>query len=328
MSVKDMSKEQLAWLDEVTADKNILFMSLHGSRLYGIDTPTSDFDIKAIYKPTQEDLLLGRANKTYNKKNDELDIEMEVKSLSSFLVSCEKADTVCVDLLNTPDSFVIKNSMLWEDIKRHKETLYSKQMKGMVGYIKVHSHKYTNKIDRMVEVKDLLGNLAEFHNKDIIKDTFIPSLVEEKKYKYIKNVSVVTDHEQEYIEVLGKKFITTWDVSWLRDACTAELKRYGERTAKGADKGLDTKSLSHSLRVLCQLKEIAVTGGLTFPLADAEYILKVKTGKVVYDDVMSDIDSRYEECIDLLENSSLPEKTDTSPLVKSLSRYFFFEGQE
>lgn len=321
MNAPQLTMEQVLWLSNKTKDKDIIFMSFHGSHLYGLNRPESDIDVKAVYAPSKTDLLLGRATKTYNHKNDDLDIELELKSLPSFLLSAESCDTNCIDLLFTPDSMVLNTTDVWNTIKLHRELLLSKTMKGMIGYIKTHTHKYSNKIDRLVEMKSLLSFAESFGTNDIIANVAnnLP-----QQYKYIKNITLVTDHEQEYLEVCGKKYIHTWDVKQLTDALHKEIARYGKRTEDGETKGLDTKSLSHALRVLVQLKELIVERNMTFPLKDAEYIKAVKTGKITQvDEVMEKIHTMYEECISLLEGSDLPETTDLSVLFESLERYYF-----
>ena len=109
-NIVKLSQAQEEWIYEQCGSKNVIFMSIHGSHLYGLNREGSDIDIKAIYCPSKEDLLMGRALKTYNKSNEELDIEIELKSLSSFLNSALKADTNCMDLLHTPDEFILSKS--------------------------------------------------------------------------------------------------------------------------------------------------------------------------------------------------------------------------
>ena len=157
MNVPQMTKEQKDWLHNQTRGKDVIFMSFQGSHLYGLDRPESDIDVKAVYAPSKTDLLLGKATKTYNYKNDELDIELELKSLPSFLLSAESCDTNCIDLLFAPDEMVLRGTPVWEDVKLHRNLLLSKTMKGLVGYIKTHTHQYSNKIDRLLEMKSLLA---------------------------------------------------------------------------------------------------------------------------------------------------------------------------
>lgn len=321
MNVPQMTKEQSDWLYSKIEGKDIIFMSFHGSHLYGLDRPESDIDVKAVYAPSKTDLLLGKATKTYNYKNDELDIELELKSLPSFLLSAESCDTNCIDLLFAPEQMVLHSTRVWEDIKLHRNLLLSKTMKGMVGYIKTHTHKYSNKIDRLVEMKLLLAFAESVGINDTVANV-ANHLTEE--YKYIKNVTVVTDHEQKYLEVCGKKYIHTWEVKQLTDALHREIARYGKRTEDGETKGLDTKSLSHALRVLVQLKELALERNITFPLKDADYIKAVKRGYVTdVEEVMAKIHELYEECMDLLEKSDLPEQSDLSVMFKALEKYYF-----
>lgn len=321
LNTPKLTQEQVQWLDQQTNDKNIIFMSVHGSHLYGLDRPESDIDIKAVYAPSKTDLLLGKALKTYNYKNDDLDIELELKSLPSFLLSAESCDTNCIDLLFTPDEMVLRTSSLWGTIKQYRHLLLSKTMKGMVGYIKTHTHKYSNKIERLVEMKSLLTYLLSAR-----KDDPISSIANKlpQDYKYIKNVTVVTDHEQNYLEVCGKKYIHTWEIKSLIDALNKEIARYGKRTEDGETKGLDTKSLSHALRVLEELKELILTKNISFPLKDADYIKAVKRGHVTdVQEVLNRIDARYEECMDLLKYSDLPEHTNLSAMFKALEKYYF-----
>lgn len=50
---------------------------------------------------------LGQGTKTHSYKNDELNIEIEVKTISSFLNSAKSCDTNVVDMLHTPKEFWI-----------------------------------------------------------------------------------------------------------------------------------------------------------------------------------------------------------------------------
>lgn len=325
-----LTDKQVMFLEEKTEGKGIIFMSVHGSHLYGLNREGSDLDIKAVYAPTKGDLLRGEACKTFNHKNDELDIEIEVKSLSSFLKSAESCDTNCIDLLHTPSNLTLSTSTLWKHLCTYRKDLFSKNMKGLVGYIKTHSKKYTNKIDRyeeMVFLKSLCEDLLSGGYKTVGDVATDCSELEDKKCKYIKSVSVVSDHEQKYLEVCGKKYIYTWSLEQLISAMDVEIKRYGKRTLDGSGKGMDTKSLSHALRVLCQLEEILVTGTLMFPLAESNYLLDVKLGKELLPEILDDIDYRYDRCMDMLSESNLPETSSIEGMLSVSEEYIFYGDQ-
>ena len=201
--------------------------------------------------------------------------------------------------------------------------LLSKNMKGLIGYIKTHTHKYSNKIQRFQEMNTLLEEIT--HLKDSVKlsETTLPEIVDRNKFKYIKFVTQVSDHEQTYIEVCGKKYILSWECKLLKDALVNELKRYGNRTKDGDKKGLDTKSLSHALRVLCELKELVTTKNITFPLQDADFIKQVKVGDESDEKTVIDmIDFMFEECMDLLEKSDLPDNSNIDNMLSVLKENY------
>ena len=335
MSSKNLYKcvEQEKWVDEMleSVKGEIIFLGVHGSRLYGLETPDSDIDLKAVYAPSFEDLVIGKNCKTFNYKNDELDIEIEVKSVHEFLKSAQGCDTNCMDLLHAPDSAIIYEHEDWKTLRSHKSDLYAKNMKGLIGYIKTHAKKYSNKIDRLNEMKEVLKQVECLLLEDMLsngsKTLTVKDVAEStawKYFKYVKPVTLVQDHEQKYLEVCGKKYIYTWDVSQLISAMQNEIKRYGKRSNSGLDTGLDTKSLSHALRVLIQLKELLVKRNITFPLADCDYVKKVKLGQVESrQEVIDVIDNLYDECMMLLENSTdLPEHPSVENMKKVVVDYY------
>lgn len=318
-----VNEEQYDWVTKQLEGYKVIVTSLHGSMLYGLEREGSDVDIKAVYMPTFEDLLMGESCKTVNKKCDELDVEIEIKSLPSFLKSAKSCDTNCIDMLWTPDEMLLGCSYLWSDIRLHREDLLSKNMKGLIGYIKTNTHKYSNKIQRFQEMNTLLEEINCVENIVKLSDTTLPEIVNRNKFKYIKFVTQVSDHEQTYIEVCGKKYILSWECKLLKEALYNELKRYGNRTKDGDKKGLDTKSLSHALRVLCELKELVTTKNITFPLQDADFIKQVKVGDVSDEKVVIDkIDSMFEECMDLLEDSDLPEQGSIDNMLSVLKENY------
>jgi len=323
--VVKLTKEQEDWIYEQCGNRNIIFMSIHGSHLYGLNRKGSDIDIKAIYCPSKEDLLMGNALKTYNKSNDELDIEIELKSLSSFLSSAQKADTNCMDLLHTPEEFILRKSYIWDDMVKYRSDIYSKNMKGLIGYIKTHASKYSNKIKRYEEMSKLLNLAVQVKNEGFIniRDVAESIALAKLELKHVNNVPVVSDHEQQYLEVCGKKYIYSWSVGQLISAMELELERYGKRTQSGVSVGLDTKALSHAVRVLCQLEEVIIDGNITFPLKHREHILLIKSGGVPLVSVMDEIDSRYDTCVELLANSNLPAESDISRILEVAKEYVF-----
>lgn len=316
-----LTKEQEQWVDEQLSRHDVIYAGFHGSYLYGLNTPTSDIDVKAIYLPSKTELLKGNAVKTYNKKNDGLNIEIEIKSLSSFLKSAESCDANCVDLLHSPEGMSYITSNIWKEMCEHKDGMYAKNMKGLIGYIKTHTHKYSNKIQRLEEMTGLLDICGKHYQETLKVEDIVPKVSQE--FKYIKPIALVQDYEQQYLEVCGKKYLYSNSLDSLVKAVEQEVTRYGSRSNDGLSRGQDSKSLSHALRVLSQVEELVDTRDIKFPLREKEYLLSVKKGEVELENILSDIDKRFDRVMEKIENSDLRDNVDLTQMYKVLEDYYF-----
>ena len=76
-----------------------LFMTLHGSRLYGVHGEGSDWDAKLVRLPAPEDLLLGQGS-ALTPTDHKLDGgEVAIHALQQFLTMLAGADTNAIDVL-------------------------------------------------------------------------------------------------------------------------------------------------------------------------------------------------------------------------------------
>lgn len=324
METKDViNAKQLAFLNDKLVGYDLVCVTIHGSTLYGLNHADSDIDIKAVYLPSRTDLLLGNSLKTHNHKNDELGIEIEIKSLPSFISSLQKCDTNCLDMIHTDEYMTLLASPLWEGIKSLRSCVYAKNMKGIIGYIKTHTHKYSNKIQRLEELNHLYDFLQFEDDSMRLVDTPITEHLSLFDYKYVSIGVQHSDHEQAFLEVCGKKYTMTWSVSTVLDAVSAEINRYGKRTNNGSDVGMDSKALSHALRALVEVEDILVNKEITFPLKEVELVRKVKFAQMSLDEIMELIESRFERVNSLIDCSDLPEFNDLTPMFNLLEEYYF-----
>lgn len=321
-------EQQQEWLDDKLKNYNLLYVGFYGSHVYGLDRLESDIDIKAVCVPKLEELLLGQGTKTHSYKNDKLNIEIEVKTISSFLNSAKSCDTNVVDMLHTPKEFWIGWTPEWEELVSYRQCLYSKNMTGLLGYIKTHTHKYSHKIERYEEMKWIVNYLKDCESQEDVTIRYAVNTTGFQLFldgaKYTKSVELLEKGtQQQYLEVCGKKYIYTWSVNQLVEALEKEINRYGQRTETGVNSGLDSKSLSHALRVLYETKEILEHNTVTFPLTNAQEIKDIKTGiNTDLPNILNTIDKLYDECIELMNNSGLPEQTDISEMVKVMVNYY------
>jgi len=77
------------------------------------------------------------------------------------------------------------------------------------------------------------------------------------------------------------------------------------------NKNIDWKAVSHALRAAYQTKEILTEGTITFPLRNADFLRKIKQGKLDYlSEVGPLLETLMEEVESLAVASNLPETVD------------------
>lgn len=298
-----------------------IMQAIHGSHLYGLDTPTSDKDYKGIYLPTYKEVLLGKAPKAIGSstgnnysKNTASDVDTEIYSLAYFIKMACDGETICIDMLHTPDHFLLKDSDIWQEIRSLRHKFYCKDMKAFVGYAKKQASKYGIKGTRMgalesvwetcqsLDMEGHPGKLKEVVQHLPINDYCLFETTETKQGL------------QDFYCVLDAKYQLSITQCEFYNNIKRKWDSYGERARLAKDnQGIDWKAISHALRAAYQLEEIITTGDLLYPLKDREYLLKVKRGEL---DFLSDVQPELERIIShteqLAKNSSLPSKVDVA----------------
>lgn len=161
-------------IDEITKqlkpliNGKLIYLSQHGSHLYGLNTENSDLDFRGVYIPTFDDIIL---KKDKDEINTELEIEVlkdeisvtqlvndyghitnipwkrlteykkvdvKIFSLQKFIQLCSKADTNALDLLFSMDTTS-------EDLWRYRKmgNVYGEH-KSIIRYIYENRNKLIN----------------------------------------------------------------------------------------------------------------------------------------------------------------------------------------
>lgn len=294
---------------------NIVHME-YGSRLYGTATPTSDTDYAGIYMPTMEDLLLQKVGKGNSKstgkeheKNTKDDVDEILYPLPRFIQLCLAGDTTALDMLHC--DVPINSHPIWDELVSKRKMFYCKNMKAYVGYVKSQAVKYGMKGDRVSELRKTIDRL-EFithqgrHGDHKIKDWEDGLFTGE----YIKWFTA--DDGVKYYEVLGKKYWESNTIDYVKEQLTKVYEGYGHRAKLAAEnKGMDWKAIHHSLRVMYQVRAIIEYGDFYYPLAETDFLMRVKRGDVDYEtEVAPEFDKFFDSLQEMIEKSGLPEKPD------------------
>jgi hypothetical protein len=113
-------------------------------------------------------------------------------------------------------------------------------------------------------------------------------------------------------QVCGKSFQESATIGYAIPILEKFYNDYGHRAKLAAEnKNIDWKAVSHALRAAYQTKEILTENTINFPLRTADFLIKVKQGKLDYlTEVGPALETLMEEVESLALISKLPETVD------------------
>ena len=284
-----------------------------GSHLYGTNSETSDLDIKGIAFDNPRNMLLNKFSKhiehsstgSANSKNTKEDVDVEIFTLHTFIKHALDGQTVAFDMLHAPESMLLKNSPVWEEIVKNREKFYSKNIHSFIGYVMQQTAKYSMKGSRLDSAEKVINFLKQLPQESKLKDNDL-SLFPIGEHIVKSNINDII-----LFDICGKKFQDTVKVSYALDIIQKFYDNYGARAKLAQmNQGIDWKAISHALRVAFQVKELLTEHTITFPLKERELIKKVKYGQLKFEKTMDILEPLVDELKIIKNNSRLPEKPD------------------
>jgi hypothetical protein len=302
-----------------------------GSRLYGTALPSSDWDYKGIMLPTAEEILMCEPASGFTErtnpsdagvKNGPDDVDVEFFSLYRFLELLMEGQTVAIDMLFTPKQHILESTPVFRDIFMMRDMFLNRHCGKAIGYAKSQAHKYSLRGDRIqaletivdalrsryeLSPRDTLGewlNTYSFHAGNLIDS--MPEKCRQHVRFTREEAPTLPGGALEHLEVCGKKAGLTSSVKFAYELWSKVLAEYGERARAAREAGgADWKAMYHALRIASQTVELLLTGNVTFPRPDAEYLLKVRRGEVRVEEVSEAIEQGLVEIRKAQENSVL-----------------------
>lgn len=337
-----IDKKLLNFAKEYCAERNVkmLYLSHFGSKLYGTNTENSDIDLKGIFLPNEEDLLLGKLEKfsaystgNNGSKNSKDDIDLEMWSLHNFLRMVQKGETAALDLLfsfNTNVELFCDNSIC--SLFTNYDKLFNPlSAKAFTGYALSQANKYSIKGSRL-SVLENVYNYVNNLNDEMVSQTsddrlskILNDLYEQcGEGNYCKKVIIKDGPNGEPcngLQLLGKEHHEHITLREFKQRIDVAYSKYGKRAHKAKnDNGKDWKALSHAYRALVEMKELLLNGRISFPLNKASEILEIKLGKMDWDNVDELIANglkEVDELIEQIENEKLPLKANYNENFKN-----------
>lgn len=349
-------------LETARSDSCLLFECVSGSRAYGLDTPESDVDLRGVFVAPQQLLFgFGAPDQVSDDSHDETYfeigrfVELLLKNNPNILEmlyaapDCTRFRHPLFDLLK-PEMFLSKLC----------EATFSGYAISQIRKARGLNKKIVNPVAKerktLLDFCHVLAGQGSVPLLDWLDERGLVQtqcgLVNVPHMREVYGIYIDPDGSRRYRGVLSKEDSTMVACSRIdRDAEPAAwmsvnvdgfkkyCKSYREywdwveerndaRYKTNVDHGrnYDSKNMMHTFRLLDVAKEIAAEGRITVRSPNREWLLRVRAGEFLYDDLLAQAEERIAEISTLFEKSSLQDKPNRAPaesvLVEIRERFY------
>lgn len=299
-----------------------IFKSIYGSHLYGSNVSTSDTDIKGVYLPSADEILLSEIPATFtensnqtNQKNTSEDTDFQLFSLKKFVHDMLGGQTYALELLFSPkESWVEEPDPVWLELVANRDKIVSKNITAMVGYARSQAFKYGEKGKRLSVYQDVVDTLKAAEGAGFLVEDLLEAYASNLNYLInLVHSDFISVHKKEndasgvlYLDVNGVMVPVGATTEYALEVYELRLKEYGSRAKKAKDdKGQDLKALYHAVRIAYQAEELLRTGFITFPRPEAPLLLEIRNGNVSDVEIKNLIDESFERVREAEKTSTL-----------------------
>ncbi len=255
-----------------------IFEGITGSRLYGTATPDSDLDTRGVCIPPLEVLIDPFMN--FNVKDSFDGEDRAIYDLGKFMSLCADANPNIVELLFINGENVLYQKAEWTHIIDHRNLFLSKNIKHrFLGYAFAQLEAIKRHREWFIQPPDHKPTREEFglRQTPLVSEAGLQNVLSVPHELFLPEHHAELVRERAYRDAKKK-----WDnyQQWSKN-------RNPKRKGTEEKFGYDTKYASHLFRLMYEGKELLLTGNITFPLVDADELLKIKNGFLSYEQVLS-----------------------------------------
>jgi hypothetical protein len=298
-----------------------LLRATYGSRLFGTFTEASDYDFKVIFVDDLRTLVTNHKETRQEVGTlNGVKAETEHNHVQKFGKLLAAQQTFAVELLFLPKNCILTTSPEWEELMAHREKLVSSHVLPFLGFAVSQSKRYGLKGERLDTllyfdemVQAYAASLKQHETSQPVSPEFFNRLVAslEGRQGYSIWEDVKGDTVVRYITVGGKSYGETVPLKLWMDPLNRSIASYGKRAYDAKDaQGVDTKAISHAVRVANQAIELLQTGNITFPRPEAEHLKDIRFGRVSHSDASDELLAKIAQAESLVDLSSLPPQPD------------------
>jgi hypothetical protein len=352
-------------LEELKKSGHIIFECISGSRAYGLDTASSDTDIRGVFILPESDFYsldyIGQIN---NESNDIVYYE-----LRKFIDLCANNNPNILEMLNVPERCVLHRHPLFKTIamnlflSKQCESSFANYAYSQIKKARGLEKKIVNPMEK--ERKSILDFCYVLDNgKSIDLKTFLsihelnPTNCGLSRIPHMRDCyNLYHSIEFNFSGIVRNE--TSNDVSlsnipkgenpiamffFNKDGYSSYCKKYREywdwvekrndvrySTTIVHGKNYDAKNMMHTFRLLHMAKEIAVQGKIIVERPDRDFLLEIKEGKYEYEELVEKAEYLKEELIKLYKTSHLPNVPDIdliNALLIRIRKEFYSEVEQ
>jgi uncharacterized protein len=333
-------------IDYLRKNNLIIFECISGSKAYGLDLPHSDTDIKGVFVLPEKDFYgLDYTEQVNNESNDVVFYE-----LKRFVELLLRNNPNLLDLLSAPDDCILYKHPVMDlvkpetflsklcrntfaeyaiaQIKKAKglnkkiSNTVGKEKKSILNFCHVVKGQGSVTLHQWLQEnnyqQEKCGLVSIDHMSDIYA-LFYDSIGEMK----VKGIMHKENSNEVSVSSVPKGSTPAAIMSFNRDGYSMycrEYKEYWEWVEKRNDeryentishgKNYDAKNMMHVFRLLDMAEEIATFKKVIVRRPNREFLLKIRKGEFMYEDLVQQAEEKIERIKELYEKSDLPGQPD------------------
>lgn len=274
----------------------LLYLTVFGSTLYGTSrNGKSDLDIKGIYIPSQESILLQKEQHCLSfttgnsiTKNTEHDIDIQIWSIQKWLLQLlPEGNTNALDLLFSfthPECVLVQDQHMKQIFDHANEFIDVKNIDGCVSYAVGQAKKYGmkgTKLGTLIAIFHWLKNNIAYQPTDKLS-SFAHQLIT----KNLIGCTRINKNDTSFIAIHDKLYQFGISMKEFQTRIESEVNKYGERAFQAMrNEGVDWKAVSHAIRAIRQIEMLYEKGFIHYPLDCRDELISIKEGNKPWNEV-------------------------------------------